>query len=191
MKKKLAAMTCAFACVLALGLTACGQSATTSNSSNAANANNTASNTAANTNTASIANPLVESTHQGVLDATGLDLPEIDGATYSYINMSGESPIAQATFTKGSTEYCYRMQSASGTTATDISGVYQTWTATDENAQVSSLPAKTYFAAEASLVTWFDVVPGINYSLSAIPGVEIFDLVNTAQSYYTPAQGDA
>ena len=79
----------------------------------------------------------------------------------------------------------------------DISGMYYDWTATDDTWKVGYCDAKamSYISEtedDAMVVLWYDVVPGLMYSISATSGdLDGLDLSVYAEQVYIPVQGDS
>ncbi len=146
-----------------------------------------------------IANPWTESDKAGVLEATGFEMDAPDGAedvVYSYM---AESGLAQMAYILNGEEWNYRMQPADE--LTDISGCYYEWTSVDDGT-VSGRPAKYYYCVSEDLndtetkdvevVNWYDVVPGVTYSLSVSGGdLNGLDIQVVAENIFKPLQGEA
>lgn len=134
-----------------------------------------------------IANPWTTTDKQGVLDATGFNMEEPDGATdvdYSYM---AEGKMAQLTYVYEGADWVYRIQPTEA--LTDISGMNYTWIS-DMAGEVSGLEAKYMGYSEqdeeseyiddmffVQVVNWYDDAKGVTYSLSAsgknIDGMDI------------------
>lgn len=146
-----------------------------------------------------VLNPLVESDKAGVLEATGLKLdPPADAtqgsAAYFYIDMGEDaSPIAELRFTStDGVEFTYRAQTSSTIEPTDISGMNYSWTKIAQPAgSVAHLEASYTGCPDATVCTWFDVVPGIDYSLSADAELSVDEMLAVANSVFVPAQSEA
>ena len=134
-------------------------------------------------------NPLHDSDRLGVLEATGfaLDAPEgAEEAAWFWFNT--EPKIAELRFKADGHNFTYR---ASGENAfTDISGMYYTW---EENTEASL----AYLKAEISwnegkegIMLWYDMVPGVMYSLSVDSGADPMLLCSMADAVFVPVQGD-
>ena len=193
MKKGMVAVAAGVALVLAMGLCACSaEKPDASKSTQAVSA-------------------MVESTYEGVLEATGIDLPAPKGAEdVEYFYYKGKDPIAEMRFTLDGNEACLRAQSTALTAfpyegdellkavaegkdlqnGTDISGMYYTW---EENTEASL----AYLKAEISwnegkegIMLWYDMVPGVMYSLSVDSGADPMLLCSMADAVFVPVQGD-
>lgn len=146
-------------------------------------------------------NPWVESDAAGVLSATGFPIAAPDGASnvvYSYMK---DAQLAQVSYDLNGVSWTYRIQSANE--LTDISGMYYEWSYESEG-QVSGRPAMYYSYSDATedsefidsmnsvqLVNWYDVVPGVTYSLSA-QGTDLngMDIQVYAENIFEPLQGE-
>lgn len=143
-----------------------------------------------------IANPWTQSDEQGVAEATGFEIAAPEGATdvsYSYM---AEGKMAQMTYVLNEIKWTYRMQMADA--LTDISGMEYTW-ASEEKGTVSEREAMyySYCAPEdgteddVQVVNWYDVVPGVVYSLSATAkDLDGMDIQAYAESLFVPLQGE-
>lgn len=143
-----------------------------------------------------LANPWTESDEQGVAEATGFDMTPPEGAenvAYSYL---ADENLAQMSYELDDAQWVYRMQSADA--LTDISGLYMDWTG--EEGTVSGREAMYYGQCDPNdettddvmLVSWYDAVTGVTYSLSAT-GTDLngMDIQAYAEELYVPLQGDA
>ncbi len=139
-----------------------------------------------------VPNPIHEVDAKGLLDATGLALTAPEGATdvsYSYIELTNESPIAQMHFTLDGTEAYLRVQATGELEPIDISGLYYDWTEENE-VTVGSCGGRACTNGEAGYITWLDVVPGLAYNLGMTEGTSIDRLQELAELVYVPVQGD-
>lgn len=125
----------------------------------------------------------VESTYQGVLDATGIDLPAPEGAVeaeYSYYTL--DPMMAEMDFELNGADYTLRVQSTTLTSLAfspddqidadvlrekygDISGEYYKW---DAIASVVVNDCEGYYAVNnkhCAIVNWLDASTGYMYSL--------------------------
>lgn len=137
------------------------------------------------------------SDQEGVQEATGFELTAPEGAAdvaYSYRSDSG---TAQLCYVLDGTDWTYRMQMADE--ATDLSDLTYSWTAQEEGT-VSGRSA-TYYSYQApedgtdkdvQAVTWYDVVPGVAYSLAAVgEDLDGMDIQAYAEALFVPLQGEA
>ena len=135
-------------------------------------------------------NPLHESDRQGVLEATGfaLDAPE-NAQDVEYFYLDTDPLTAELRFTLDGHKFAYR---ASGENAfKDISGMYYTWENTTE-AALSYLRAElSWNEGKEGIMLWYDLVPGVMYSLSVDSGADPMLLCSTADDIFVPVQGDA
>ena len=103
------------------------------------------------------------------------DIVAPEGATnikWSKIDV-GDSPVIQLTFDYADQTFTAREQ-VTGDLFSDISGMYYTWTATEDvrlsNWAGGEMPATIYSYVgddeSAQLVTWYDIETGVSYSLS-------------------------
>lgn len=179
--KKISAVLAA--CVLAiacLGVVGCSSSS--------------ASGSASGQQSEGLANPVHEASESEVSQATGIDLKAPEGAkdvVYSYIDADGSNPIAQVTYkNEKGTEFTYRAQANSGTEATDISGMNYEWTG-GGLCDVGYCTGAIQSCKDATVCTWFDVVPGIDYSLSVTGEIDPSEIADEANKVFISAQGDA
>lgn len=168
---------------------------------------------------AGLANPIVETDAEGLVQATGISLDAPEGAedvTYAYINQGeGENLIAQVTFELDGKSYTYRAVSTNETVlvdATDPNEDLDKFTESIHNgiqmgAQLAGLNYEDWNAEtiveiatrqgvygqsheDVTFVAWLDVVPGFLYSLTATDSVDQDTLLKTAESAFVPMQGE-
>ena len=192
MKRGMVAVVAGVALVLSLGLCAC--SAQKPDSSSGTQAVST----------------MVESTYEGVLQATNIDLPAPKDATnVQYFYYKEKNPIAEMRFTLDGKEACLRAQSTALTAfpyegdalvkavaegknlenGTDISGMYYKWD-TFSSQDVQYCNAQCFRAGDVGYIAWIDVVPGYLYNLMMQSGATDETLVKMAEAAFTPMQGD-
>lgn len=135
----------------------------------------------------------VLTTASQILKATGLDVTVVpehaEGVTYNAFRVDGLT-VAETTFQIDGITYAYRM---AGTREllenfTDISGLDETF---EEIAagEVFWCRAKIcYNEGGQGKILWFDLVPGILYSLSMDSGASEDALLDMANSLFEPAQ---
>ena len=146
--------------------------------------------------TVGLPNPIHETDEAGLAKATGISLPAPEFAedvSWSYIELTGEPPIAQMNFTLGGQKAYLRAQATDKTEASelpDISGLYYEWNTTGED-QVAYCKASVFTNGEAGYITWLDVVPGVQYCLGMTEGASVLELVKLANHVFVPLQGDA
>ncbi len=141
-----------------------------------------------------IANPWTTSDKEGVLAATGFEMEAPEGATdviYSYLE---EDKLAQMDYVLDGMTFVYRMQMTDE--FTDISGMEYQWDSEDDG-DVSGREAKYYAYVGSDVedsvqtVNWYDVVPGVMYSLSAMGSdLDGMDIQYYAENIFVPLQGD-
>lgn len=145
---------------------------------------------------AMIANPWTDCTREEMAAEIGIDMEapaEAEDPAWSYM-VSGEDVMGDLRFTAEGVRYCYRIAPAAE--FTDISGLYYDWTIEDEDS-VSYCDAATKRVitedeGTIDLVLWFDVVPGVMYSLSAqADDLDGFDILAMAEELFVPMQGEA
>ena len=137
----------------------------------------------------------VLNTAQQIVDTLGYEMevaPEgAKNVSYSAMLQDGLT-VAETSFTLDGVKYAYRTASTSSVddNFADISGdsgKYQVSAAT----QVGWCNARIYYNMDGSgKLVWFDVVPGLLYSLTMSDGASQSALLDMAQQLYTPAQGD-
>lgn len=162
-----------------------------------------------------VANPVHECDVDEMTKETGVALDAPEGAEdvqYSYIE--GDEKIAQVSFTLDGKDYCYRAKMTSeildmGNSDPDanildvedemkasiesgeaLSGCYEKWTM--QGLMDVSYCTGVYAIKNKSLgfLTWFDVVPGIQYSVSMDNCTSAEDLLHIAELCFVPAQGE-
>lgn len=144
-----------------------------------------------------VANPWTESDKEGVVEATGIEIEAPENATevvYSYMEETG---LAQVQYKLDDADWVYRAQMTDE--FTDISGMYYDWESEDD-CEISGRKAVYYgFGGldepdkeNVQMVNWYDVVPGIMYSLS-VSGRDLngMDLSVYAENLFVPMQGEA
>ena len=143
-----------------------------------------------------IPNPIHETDEAGLAEATGISLPAPEFASdvsWSYIDLTGEPPIAQMNFTLGGKQALLRAQATEKTDVSelsDISGLYYDWNTSAED-EVAYCRAMIHTNGEAGYITWLDVVPGVQYCLGMTEGADVLELVRLANAVFVPLQGDA
>lgn len=135
-------------------------------------------------------NPMHEATQESILESLGFNFQIPAGAEdVSFYTIDGDPQIAQMKFTFDGDSYCYRM--AATAEYKDIAGMYYEW-ANEEKAEVSYNEANCLWNDfEAGVILWYDIVPGIMYSLSQDSNATFDTLTIMANSLYEPLQGEA
>ena len=101
--------------------------------------------------------------------------------------------VAETTFLLNGVRYSYHMSSTYEVTFpfADISGTGTDY-ATHLTTEVGWCPAELYFTENASgKIIWFDIVPGLLYSLSMETGASEENLLSLAHELFSPAQDNA
>ena len=141
---------------------------------------------------AGLANPMTVMSEKELLEATGIDLSALSSyEDASFASIAGDPVVAQAQFTKDGKSYTYRV--AATDEATDISGMNYVWEAmADEECKVGYCEANVNLSSEgAGLVTWYDMAPGLKYSLSVSENADADELLALANALFAPVQGEA
>ena len=139
---------------------------------------------------AAIANPMSEATEAYILEQTNIEPDTLLALEdRQYFSIAGDPEIAELRFTLDGDDYTYRV--APLAEAADISGMYYEWT-------ISELHDVAYCDATIrrsnggqGVIEWFDVVPGMMYSLSMKKGATSEKLLSTANKLFVPMQGEA
>ena len=140
-------------------------------------------------------NPWTETTAEGLMEALGLEFAVPEGAENVAFRMLEDESLAEMEFDLDGMTYTARIQPA--VEWTDISGMYYEWENTMEDITIGDRPAWEGRAADgdntADLCLWFDVVPGLMYSLGTVGEGDLdgFDLTAIAEQIFVPVQGDA
>ncbi len=112
-----------------------------------------------------------------------------EGITYDAFRLD-EMTVAKTTYTLNGIQYSYSTAAASGFELVDISGTenYSTTLTT----QVGWCPAElSYTEGGSGKIIWFDVVPGLLYSLTMETGASEDALLTAALEVFEPAQDNA
>ena len=141
--------------------------------------------------TAALMNPLHEGTKESVLEATGFAMTAPEGAQnvmYFTIDQTDSRPIAEMRFELDGKNYTYRMKGAAA--FEDISGFYYTWEEQTKG-KVEYVNADLYWNIDKEgMILWYDVVPGVMYSLTMDTGADPLALCTMADLLFYPLQGD-
>lgn len=134
-------------------------------------------------------NPVRDSSHEEILEKLGINLRIPDEAvdvTYSIIDIEGDNDIAQAVFTLDGAEYTHRIKPCAE--FEDISGAYYEWEKSEER-DVSYCDGKLQFNEDKQGVyLWFDVVPGLMYSVYMQNGASLDLLTEIAGKLFVEAK---
>ena len=141
-----------------------------------------------------IANPWTETTPQEMIETLGLSFALPEGAENILYRMLESEGLAEAQFTLESAQCTARIKSA--VEFEDISGMYYEPWDSEEDCEIAWCPGRilTKQTEEAVIAVclWYDVVPGLMYSVSAsVPAGEMTDIHALAEAMFDPAQGDA
>ena len=137
---------------------------------------------------AGLPNPVIEyASAQEQIQAVGLALEAPEGATdVQYLSILD---MAETLFTLDGVKYCYRAQPTAELESYDMSGLYYTF---DEpvSGAVLRRDAKAFIGQGVGFVQWLDIVPGVNYNLSAETEITADKLFEVAELVFVPTQGD-
>jgi len=135
-------------------------------------------------------------TARSIVETLGYDMavaPEgARNVTYNAFLLGGLT-VGETTFDWNGAGYAYRTAATSDTGAdfADISGLDGTFGNTAET-QVQWCPARlSWNEGGSGKIVWFDVVPGLLYSISMDSGASRSALEAAAGQLFVPAQGDA
>ena len=142
-------------------------------------------------------NPWEDMTAQELQEATGLTFGVPEGAENVIYRCLRSENLAEMQFTLGNDAYCARIQPAALEQGElmDISGMYFDW----ENEEAITIghcygtigQAQDGSAAWMELCLWYDLAPGLMYSLSVYTAdPDGMDLTAVAGQVYIPAQGN-
>ncbi len=134
---------------------------------------------------ASVPNPVREMPEADMSAEVGFTFTVPEGAEeriYALIDgTDGVPPVAQMTFKLGENTFTARMQTAE--TATDISGMFDTWTEIKEIALTDTQKAMlNLIPGEAGMLTWYDTDQKIIYCVSIDKGASEELLTSTAKA---------
>lgn len=135
-----------------------------------------------------MANPWTECSREEVLDKIGFDMQAPADASDVHYMINESIEMAEMDFTMMDQEFTYRMQPTDA--FEDISGLYYEWDVEDE-VQVGWCEGISRRAiGEEETVDnclWYDVVPGIMYSLStSAKDLDGFDILAVVDMVYQP-----
>lgn len=149
----------------------------------------------AENNTVGLSNPWTDTDADGFLAATGVELNVPEGATDVVYRVLDAEKLGEMQFVLDGTAYVARVSTPDK--FEDISGMYYEWTYEGEG-KVSYNDAKVYShtvddRTDAMLCLWYDVVPGIMYSVSATTensDLNGLDIEVIASQVYAQMQGE-
>ena len=129
-----------------------------------------------------IENPVRDVTAEEMLEETGVSFPVPQGArdvSYAIIEIEGEGDISQVQFTMDGILYCCRIQMADA--PNDISGMHYDWTA-EATVQLPYWEAVArYIEGEAGVIQWYNILMGLNCSVSMDTGASEAALTGVAE----------
>lgn len=135
-----------------------------------------------------IVNPMTEETPDSLLQTVGIDLSYMqeyeDARFFLY---AGELNIAEVQFSFEGKPYRYRV--ATPAAVTDISGLYYQTVETSSE-EVGYNPAALRMSEEMGDISWYDIVPGVQYDLSCTENPVGTELTALANKLYVPVQGE-
>ena len=148
--------------------------------------------------TMEIANPWTELTEEELLEVSGLTFNIPEGAKDVVCRWLEEDSLAEIQFFLDEDEYCARIKpdALEEGQLDNISDIYFEWE-NEENVTVGGCPgtlgqAQTGSEDYVELCLWYDIVPGLMYSLSVYTtDLDGLDLIAVAEMIYSPVQGDA
>ena len=138
------------------------------------------------------ANPWVETTPDGLMQALGVEFGVPDGADVTALRMLSEQELAEMRFRWYDMDYVARIQPADA--FTDISGLYVDWALQDDcpiqrcdgRVMRGSTDGKT-----VDLCLWYDARAGLMYAVSAAgDDLDGFDITAAAEAIYIPATAE-
>ncbi len=136
-----------------------------------------------------IANPVKSCTLEEIQElGYHFTLPDdASDISYSIITISDSEKVAQVSFTADGVKYNHRVTSANE--MSDISGVY--FSIEEKDVEVEYCPAKIAVDEDGlGKVYWYDVVPGLLYSISVDGGATEELLLTMAEEVFVSAQSD-
>ena len=174
MTKKILAL--ALALIFCLGMTACGSQSQE-----------------ADTQETGTPNPMVEVSHDEMVEATTVDIDAPADATdvkyFTIDNGEGNFKTAHVAFKYNDKSFFYR-GTAGLIEITDETGLYGDWTETKE-VNVAYNVATLEIADDCAGMYWYDAVPGVNYSLGCEEATTEDEMVTLANEIFVPLQGNA
>ena len=142
--------------------------------------------------------PWSELSAEEVLELTGVEFGVPKGAEDVVYRWLASEGLTEMQFTLDGDEYCARIQPAAleAGELMNISGMYFQWE-NEEEVSISGLygtlgMAQTGSEEYVELCQWYDLVPGLMYSLSVhTTDPDGLDLTAVAEMVYVPMQSDA
>lgn len=147
---------------------------------------------------AGLANPWVDMTEDELWQTAGVKLNLPEGADATAYRWLEAEKMAEMQFTLDGDEYCARVKPAAleHGQVENISGIYYQWE-NEEAIEVAGRPGTLGIAQTGSedwveLCLWYDLVPGLMYSLSvSTTDPDGLDLTAVAEVVFVPMQEDA
>ena len=145
-----------------------------------------------------IANPWTELTEEELLEVSGLTFNVPEDAKDVVCRWLEEDSLAEIQFFLDEDEYCARIKpdALEEGQLDNISDIYFEWE-NEEEVTIGGCPgtigqAQTGSEDYVELCLWYDIVPGLMYSLSVYTTEpDGLDLIAVAEMIYSPVQGDA
>ena len=140
-----------------------------------------------------LANPWVDTDAEGIMQTIGVEFGVPEGAEVLAYRMLPDAQLAEMQFVWNDMTYCARIQPT--TEFTDISGLYFDWQS-EESFDMRGCECREMRVQDGDetvdLCLWYDVVPGLMYSVFTSSGSDLdgFDLLAAVEQLYVPAQGD-
>ena len=147
---------------------------------------------------AELANPWVDMDEDELWQTAGVNLNLPEGAEATAFRWLESEGLAEMQFTLDGDEYCARVKPAAleAGELENISGIYYGWEH-EEEIKVAHCPGTLGLAQTGSedfveMCMWYDLVPGLMYSLSVnTTDPDGLDLTAVAEMVYEPMQGDS
>lgn len=134
-----------------------------------------------------VSGPVHESTAEDIMNTLGLGFhipDEAKNIVYSIVDCADGGRIAQAVFTLDGIGYTYRKQSAAE--FKDISGVNCDWTSSSAIAVSYCKGEARFIEGKQGVCLWYDVVPGVMYSLYTETGASEDSLLGLVNKLFVP-----
>ncbi len=136
-----------------------------------------------------VPNPMVETSLEDLTAEFGPELSMMEQfEEVTGYRFNTENPFAQVNFKADGDDYCFRFASAGE--FWDLSGMNYTWTNTSEAEVGYNIATLNLNGNGQGAILWYDVVPGILYSLSMSENANAEKLTAMANTLYIPTQGE-
>ncbi|MBQ9630046.1 MAG: hypothetical protein IJR49_00460 [Treponema sp.] len=143
--------------------------------------------------TTGIPNPIHESNEEEILEKIGVRFSTPKNAKDIKFSIIAES-MAQMSFTLDNAKCFVRIMPSPETELNDISGFYYNWTE-EHNVKVGYNDAKVKLFSKDNdvlgICIWWDIVPGIMYSVSMDKNASVENLTNLSNEVYIQLQGNS